>query len=103
MDGASVRRVARGEPWFYLRLGPAGRPDAYSGSAGEPIDIQDECLDVTVVGQTFRVETGSRIPCPESSSRGRENVPTTALEEPALARLHRQLRWIVPFSRFPES
>jgi hypothetical protein len=41
-SGSTVGRMQAcgsrlGEPWFYLRLGRWGRPDAFSGSAGGPM------------------------------------------------------------------
>ena len=62
-----------------------------------------ECLGVTAGRANAANETVSRTLAPDPGAAGENNVPRRHLVVPGLARLHRQLGWIVVFSCFPEA
>lgn len=62
-----------------------------------------ECLDVTAGRANAANETASRTLVPDPGATGENNAPRRHLVVPGLARLHRQLGWIVVFSCLPES
>ncbi len=103
VDSCKRCRVARGEPWFYLRLG--------KWSAGLTLIRVlrgclwlESCLGVTDGRANVSLETGPRTQVPDPEAVGKGNAPhQTPRGVRALARLHRQQRWIVAFSCFPKS
>ena len=63
----------------------------------------DKCLGVTEAGLMTWDETCSRTLSRIAESVGEGNAPTARSWIRALARLHRQLRWIVALSCLPET
>ena len=93
--------VARGEPGFYLRLGPeAGLRLIRVLREGL---WYRECLARLWAGRTRRHETASRTQVRVPGAHGEANAPCVRqLSDRGLARLQSQLDWIVAFSRFPK-
>lgn len=50
----------------------------------------------------YGIETASRTQVPDTETASAGNIPHRRLESRALARLQRQLVWIVKFSGFPK-
>lgn len=92
--GASVRVALLCEPWFYLRLGRWGRPDAFSGSAGEPTVIR---VPRRTVGRAnVQLETAPRTSIPDSGAASEGNAPHRSLVDPGLS-------WLAPSASLDRS